>query len=329
MISKTEFSRDDANQLRESLAKMDFRLDGASNTDSELARSYRDHYGLNFGVNDNVTHHILGLFNSGPYQIVCQYFAVTPSEQKGTAFLIHGYFDHCGIYGHLIEHCVRQGFAVVIFDLPGHGLSSGSIASIGSFREYSKAFLDCLAVANKQEVNQPWIAIGQSAGAAILIDSILDAGLAEKYSFQRYILLGPLLRPRRWFKSSLLFSITRWFVASSPRKFSENSHDQEFLRFLRQNDALQSNFLSRDWVLAMIDYQKRFKKSDVSDQAVHIIQGGGDGTVDWEHNLPKLHEKFPAAKSYIVSDARHQLINESVGFRDKIFSLINQILSDL
>lgn len=326
------FSRSDASQLREGLEPINF-LTGDSvasresaegdNSLNELIRSYRSHYALDF---ENCSAHRMGTFESGPYKIVCQYFVPASSEPRGTAFLLHGYFDHSGIYHHLIQHCLQLGFAVVIFDFPGHGLSDGPIASISSFREYTRAFRDCLSTARQQDVAGPWTVMGQSTGGAIIMDSILDDNIADEFSIRQYLLLGPLLRPRRWIKSRLAFSISRWFVAASPRKFSQNSHDQEFLRFLREDDSLQSKFLVRDWILAMVDYLRRFARANKSDERLHIIQGTEDGTVDWQYNLPKIIEKFPGSKTYIVENARHHLINESPEYRDQVLELVSQIV---
>lgn len=320
------FSRTDANQLRENLPAIDFSQQSESHP---LLQSYRDHYGLNFESQELSVAHVAGTFNSGEFQLVCHYYTIPLAHQKGTAFLVHGYFDHAGIYGHLVEHCLRVGFAVVIFDLPGHGLSSGAPASIDSFQEYDQALLEILQEAQRQEVNQPWIVIAQSAGAAVVIDSILCQHLIDRFKFERIILLGPLLRPRNWLKGKVLFPFLKWFINSTDRKFSKNSHNQEFLDFLKNSDELQSQSLQADWIQAMKDYQKRFDRAPSSNQALHIVQGSGDGTVDWQYNLPQLLAKFPASKSFMIADARHHLVNESPEFRNKVFSLIDQIVAEI
>lgn len=326
------FSRTDANKLRESLPPINFRinpLDNARGDDDEnnplhkLLQSYSAYYQLNF---DDASSRRIGIVESQSYKIVCQYFETSSAQTKGTAVLLHGYFDHSGIYGHLIRHCLQLGFNVLIFDFPGHGLSSGPVATIASFREYNQALRDCLLEALQQSVAGPWTVMGQSTGGAIIIDSILDNSLPDGFTFQQYLLLGPLLRPRRWRRSRLFFAVSRWFVSSSVRKFSNNSHDTEFLRFLREDDSLQSKFLLRDWILAMIDYQRRFAKAAKSNKKLHIIQGTGDGTVDWKYNLPKITAKFPASKSYFIEDARHHLINESPQYRNQVLSLVSQIV---
>lgn len=323
VTSKQVFSSEDAIRLRNSLPAMDFRNLQPS---SKLQQSYCDYYGLNFGDSQHTVSHHIGTLTGGEFQLVCQYYQLPIEVQRGTIFMLHGYFDHVGLYGHLISHCLLSGYSVVTFDLPGHGLSSGVQASISSFGQYSAALLDCMELA-RAEVNFPWILIGQSTGAAVIVDALLEHQLAARFDIDKYILLAPLLRPRGWFRSNMLFQATRWFLHSTPRKFSKNSHDEEFLKFLQYNDALQSRILQKDWVIAMIDFQRRFARSRAGKQALHIIQGSADGTVDWQFNIKQIVAKFPTSKTYMVSDAGHHLVNESKPFRERVFSIIDEILA--
>ncbi|MCH8264703.1 MAG: alpha/beta hydrolase [Proteobacteria bacterium] len=336
------FSQADADQLRESLPAIDFRGGDFRGTechdDSGLLGAYRDHYGLDFRRQGHRVGHRLGTIASGRFKLVCHYFyrdalaepgldsAENRLEDKGTAFLIHGYFDHTGLYRHLISHVLDSGYDVVIFDLPGHGLSSGPVANINSFQEYAKAFEDCLALADAQELGRPWITIGQSMGAAVIIDSLLHTDLASHFDIQRYVLLCPLLRPSNWTWGRILYALSRWLPYSTRRSFSNNSHDLEFLKFLQRDDALQSQSLPREWVAAMIDYQRRFAKAPASDIPLSIVQGSGDGTVDWRFNLRNLQKKFPNSKSYLVADAKHHLVNESPEFRSRVFTAIDKCI---
>lgn len=329
------FSKTDASQLREQLGSFQF-LQGSAESEFELGAeaeahyvAYARYYGLNFAELEPELVDVrssIGTFISGSYELVCQHFLPPSYPPRKTAFLLHGYFDHAGLYRHLIKHLLRQGIAVVIFDLPGHGLSSGAPASISSFQEYSEAFVECLKMARKQQLKQPWVAIGQSTGGAIFMDTLLENKLDKDLSIEHFILLGPLLRPKHWSRSKILFSLSRLFVASTPRKFSKNSHDAEFLEFLESKDELQSRILPRDWVQAMIDYINRFEAAPPHEQSLQIIQGRGDGTVEWETNIPKMLEKFPTAKVYWIDEAGHHLVNESRHYRDQVFAIIDRIL---
>jgi len=366
------FSRADANQLRESLESISF----CSNTvpsdreTGDLVQNYRAHYGLDFSSlrspkespkespTQSTIQHAIGTIESGQFTLVCHHFSIShasisnsdssqaiepESENPGTIFLLHGYLDHSGIYGHLIRHCLQLGYGVVIFDLPGHGLSSGETASIDSFFRYEEAFRDCMIAAQSQNLAKPWSVIAQSTGAAVLIDSLLNphhvfigAGSSNEASsvqdvgrllhFKHMIIMAPLVRPIHWALNRISFAISKLFIKSLSRGFSTNSHDKEFLKFLRYEDALQSKRLPVDWIKAMAEYLHRFAQASRCEESLHIIQGTGDSTVDWKYNMSKLRSKFPNSIVYFVDKARHHLVNESEEFREEVFSHIGKIL---
>ena len=201
------FSKADADQLRQSIRSIKF-LDVSTEPTPDLGndavrlyKAYKEYYGLNFTELDSDLAEVrssIGTFRSGPYELVCQHFVPAVCPPRKTAFLLHGYFDHAGLYRHLIRHLLHRGIAVVIFDLPGHGLSSGATASIGSFEEYTAAFIACLKLAVVQRLHSPWVVIGQSTGSAVIIDALLEKKLQDGFSFQHKLLLGPLVRPRHW-----------------------------------------------------------------------------------------------------------------------------------
>jgi len=323
------FTRENASDLRKSLHPIQFNVSSpaAAHSDNLLLQQYIKHYGLALSGSELAIAHTLGTVESVPFQLVCQYFSLPAVKQKGTLFLLHGYYDHAGIYGHLIQRCSQHGFDVVIVDLPGHGLSSGKVGSIDSFNQYRKALVDCLFQVDAQGVQEPWNLVGQSMGGAVIIDALLSGDPPTNFRFERFVVLGPLLCPRHWYRNKLLFLLTRYFTNATRRNFSINSHDSEFLQFLQYRDQLQSRYLSSAWIQAMIDYQNRFKNAPQSNQLLHIIQGTGDDTVDWQYNLSKLQQKFPQSKTYMIAGARHHLVNESPEFRNQVFATLENILS--
>lgn len=93
---------------------------------SEQAQAYQRFYGLDFPQRS--VRKGLGRFEVGGYELVSQVW--WPEKAVATLFVFHGYYDHMGLYRHLIEWALEQKFAVIACDLPGHGLSSGERASI-------------------------------------------------------------------------------------------------------------------------------------------------------------------------------------------------------
>ncbi|GAB5497702.1 MAG: alpha/beta hydrolase [Pseudohongiellaceae bacterium] len=322
------FSPNDAEALRQSLSPIQFQ---ESTPDSALLEQYRAHYGLKLDTVERPVDHRLGTFSvtgadDNVFQVVCQYFSLPQERHRGTAFLLHGYFDHVGLYGHLIRHCLELGLSVVIFDQPGHGLSSGVPASIDSFARYVSALDTCLQLADAQQLAKPWYMIGQSTGAAVLMDALQQQTVPLLYDARRFILLAPLLRPRHWPVTRLQFAVLRHFLSSTRRVFVDNSHDREFLEFLKNHDALQCQVIPIDWIQAMIDYQRRFYRAPIGRESLHVIQGTDDGTVDWQFNLDQIVAKFPESRTYMVAGARHHLVNESEYYRERIFGLISEMI---
>ena len=234
----------------------------------------------------------------------------SPPEPTGTAFVIHGYFDHLGLYRHLLSCLLAKGWRVVLWDLPGHGLSSGPRAEIEDFDDYQH----CLA--HLQETLQtlgmapePWLGVGQSTGAAILATDALTR--RDTAGWAGIVLLAPLVRPWRWSQASWLHLIASPFVKELPRKYRPNSTDEAFTAFLRDQDPLQPERLSVAWITAMRRWMPRLLALEPNPLPTLILQGEQDLTVDWEWNLAILAEKFPNAEIHRHPEARHHLVNEA------------------
>ena len=99
---------------------------------SAEAQAYQRFYGLDFSSRN--VRSALGCFQVDGYEVVSQVWG--PEQVKATLFVFHGFYDHTGLYRHVIEWALEQGLAVIACDLPGHGLSSGERASIKDFAEY-------------------------------------------------------------------------------------------------------------------------------------------------------------------------------------------------
>lgn len=285
---------------------------------SAQALAYQRFYGLDFCAR-NVSSR-LGRFQVDGYELVSQVW--WPERPKATLFLIHGFYDHTGLYRHVIEWALEQDFVVIACDLPGHGLSSGERASIRDFAEYQDALQGLFAEARSLDLPQPWHLCGQSTGGAIVIDHVLHAG-ANSPAQGQVILLAPLVRPRSWGWSQLSYYLLRPFVKAIARRFSENSNDPAFLPFL-QADPLQPLRLPTAWVGALARWIKRVEAAPASPRRPLVVQGQADMTVDWQHNLEVLKAKFDRPQVLMLPDARHHLANEAAVLRGEFFGFLSK-----
>ena len=264
----------------------------------------------------------LGRFSCAGFEVVSQVWL--PDEPVATLVLLHGFYDHMGLYRHVVDWALGQRFAVISCDLPGHGLSSGERASIDDFAVYQQVLDELFRQAAALQLPQPWHLCGQSTGGAIAVDHLLHCGDHSPVNGE-VILLAPLVRPRAWGWSKLSYWMLKPFVNGIARRFSENSNDPTFLPFLLA-DPLQPRRLPTAWVGALLDWVRRIEAAPGSSRQPLIVQGEEDMTVDWRYNLDVLKGKFAAPQILMLPEARHHLANELPQIRRRYFAFIEQRL---
>jgi lysophospholipase len=266
-----------------------------------------------------------GVLESGGFRLFCQYHAAREQASRGTVFVIHGYYDHAGLYSRLLRHLLGLDFGVVLFDLPGHGLSSGARASIDSFSQYTDVLESVLQQAAGDALPQPWHLLGQSTGASIAMDYTLRHCQQGSGNVEKVVLLAPLVRPHQWWRGRALHAVLKHLVAGIPRSFVDNSHDEAFLHFVRELDPLQSRQLSARWVSALKRWLPQFESAPPCDTPLEVIQGTGDTTVDWQYNLQAIARRFPRAHIAKIAGARHHLVNEGAPYQQQVFAMLDKV----
>lgn len=292
--------------------------------DHQQLSAYCRFYGLDLENEISGISHCLGYVSAGEFRLALHEYR--QENSRGTVYILHGYFDHAGLYSRLFAHLLEQGYNVVCYDLPGHGLSSGEPAAIDSFGDY-QLVLQTVMSALQDSAPAPWYAIGQSTGGAVLIDYLLGGSHSRETSrFQEVILLAPLVRPMGWSVARILHSLISPFRSTWKRDFSHNSGSERFLRFLREEDPLQSSVLSVSWISALKEWIPRIERASPVPIAITVIQGERDRTVDWVHNLQVIAKKFPAGRVYRLPEGHHHLVNEAQPLLDELFTLIDLTL---
>lgn len=289
------------------------------------AHQYARFYGIDFANQFPDLLHAFGYFEAAGHTLAVH--AWRPAAPKGSVLVCHGYFDHVGLFRHVIRHLLELNYAVLAYDLPGHGLSSGPQAAIDDFAIYREVLSQCLA--NKtNSFPKPWHVVAQSTGGAIVMDYALHMRPgAEPFPFEKMILLAPLVRPANWRYGAMLHSVIKPFREYVKRSFRVNSNDPEFGHFLQHQDPLQSQVMSARWVSALKRWIPDFESASRVRISPIIIQGDMDETVDWRHNLNVIEDKFSSPEIHLLSGARHQLANESAAFREQINRILDKHLS--
>jgi len=245
-------------------------------------------------------------------------------QAQGTVIILHGYFDHSGLYKHLICYLLETGWDVLIYDLPGHGLSAGEPLAIDAFTTYATQLTELLDSRSKQ-LTEPWAVLGQSTGAAILIEQQLKFGY-RNWPVEKQVLLAPLVRPCDWQQIVNKYRWLRYFLRRVPRTYGVSSGDPKFLDFVQHKDPLQHKYVPVKWIGAMLRWIEEVEQASGLSTRPLCIQGLEDETVEWRHNLGVIGRLYPGMDIRLLEKARHHLVNEEASLRLQIFQMIEAYL---
>lgn len=240
-----------------------------------------------------------------------------PPNPQGTLFLIHGYFDHTGTLSKLIAAGLANHYAIVSWDLPGHGLSSGVRTETGEFELCAKQFTD-LVQRSENILPRPFHLVTHSTGCSIAIEYMHNA---PTNAFEQIVFLAPLIRHAHWHWAKFGYTLAKPFTQTIRRRDKKNSSDPVYLAFVKK-DPLHSSVLSFEYLKDLYAWEKQVRNDPVWPGSLLIIQGDADKIVDWKYNLEFLRAKIQHPEIHLVPGARHQLANERTELRDAVFELI-------
>ena len=290
---------------------------------NDALRTYFDFYNFRqCGITTDIEYRI-GLLQEEHETLVGHYW--TQPRATTTVVVVHGLFDHVGIYLKLVAELLDHNFAVFAFDMPGHGLSEGRSAVIDSFDDYGRIISGCVKYLNVI-TDLPVVAVGQSTGAAGILRYIFAS--ERLCQFKKVVLLAPLVQPFQWKWINFSFILLRPFISGVRRKFTVNSNDEEFNAFLL-SDPLQPRKVTTPWLAAMKQWIEQFDTYPNAAIKTLIIQGDADTTVDWEINIPRIKRKLPHNKVIMVAGAQHHLVNEADHWRHTVFTETVRFISNL
>ena len=97
-----------------------------------------------------------------------------PSDPKAIVLLLHGYGEHSGRYGHVVQRLKEQGLAVHSFDQRGHGRSEGERANIRDFGELIGDANEVFSRVRLQHGGMRCFVLGHSVGAVVALKLAIE-----------------------------------------------------------------------------------------------------------------------------------------------------------
>lgn len=276
-----------------------------------------------YGLDTIGTNPIIGTFQSDSFICVWQIYR-PHGPSRGTVIFLHGLFDHLGTNLNGITACLKENYTFAAFDLPGHGLSSGSRGGIGDFSEYAKSLHLFLQTCDSL-IKPPLVFIGHSTGCAVALEYVTST---SNQPFSRIIFLAPLVRSSSYRFSAFGFKIFRYFKIC-PRRWTRNSSHDKTVKKRFRNDPLQPAIFPLQWAEAYFRWFERIKDMPPRELPLTVIQGTDDNVVDWKYNLQWFERKIKGLRVVRIEGARHNLLNESKQYRQKCFDALQKLFNEL
>ncbi|MCH4355692.1 lysophospholipase [Staphylococcus sp. HMSC068D03] len=116
----------------------------------------------------------------------------TEHDAKGVVIIVHNILEHTGRYAYVITMLRRNGYHVIMGDLPGQGQTSrANKGQIEHFDIYHETLIEWVRIANEYKI--PTFVMGVGLGGLILLNVLEKTELP----IEGMLLLSPLLEFKR------------------------------------------------------------------------------------------------------------------------------------
>jgi alpha-beta hydrolase superfamily lysophospholipase len=135
---------------------------------------------------------------AGGLRLFFRRFQTPGVEPRRLVVLVHGFADHSGRYGDLVQHLAGRGAVVYAYDQRGSGLSEGQRGHVMDYRELLDDLARFVDLAEQREPGLERVLYAHSTGAIAGFDYALE----HPDKLDRIILSAPALilkvRPPGW-----------------------------------------------------------------------------------------------------------------------------------
>jgi acylglycerol lipase len=240
----------------------------------------------------------------------------TPASPRGALLLIHGYAEHSGRWGWVMDRLVEAGLAVYAPDYRGHGRSVvasgrlGDLESMDLVAEELAAVWDALRAAHP---GVPHFVYGHSMGGS----------LATLHTLRRQAQVRALIVSAPWvtvpdYASRLLVRVVNLLAAIAPRlpvqpfDYTQVSRDPEVIRAYSEDPLCYTGKTrartGREMLRIIGEVDRRAAELTLP---LLVLQGGDDRNVNLR-DAPALYERAASAdKTFrLFPGLRHEIHNE-------------------
>ena len=248
---------------------------------------------------------------------------VPTGTPRGTVLVTHGYAEHCGRYREVAHVLVTAGWAVMTYDVRGHGHSPGPRGFIEKFEIYLRDLDMMIAAARKlAPAAAPFVLLGHSHGSLITLRAL--AGATPPH-VTAAIVSSPYLALQMKVPSYLrVLAKVASRVAPKLRqpnniKAEQLTHDKQ-MQAIHDADPLNFSTATTRWFTESTAAQQYVAShADRIDVPTTWLVGAADPLTDPSQSK-RVADKVTGATYHDLTGLLHEVFNEVE--RGKVFALL-------
>ena len=253
----------------------------------------------------------------------------TENDAKGVVVIAHNILEHTGRYAYVITMLRRNGYHVIMGDLPGQGQTSrANKGQIDDFNTYHENLLEWIKIANEYKI--PTFVLGVGLGGLIVVNLLEKAELP----IEGVMLLSPMLELRRTGKGRKNKIISNLGKMSKDTRFKVGISSQDLTRNDEiidetDNDGLMLKKVTYRWYNLIVEKMKETMDhiKDIKQLPALIMYGTEDKILETDAII-ELKDKLASNELYFKAwnGLYHEIHNEPE--RDQVMRYVLTFLNN-
>ncbi|WP_367121758.1 alpha/beta fold hydrolase [Staphylococcus capitis] len=253
----------------------------------------------------------------------------TENDAKGVVVIAHNILEHTGRYAYVITMLRRNGYHVIMGDLPGQGQTSrANKGQIENFNTYHENLLEWIKIANEYKI--PTFVLGVGLGGLIVLNLLEKAELP----IEGVMLLSPMLELRRTGKGRKNKIISNLGKMSKDTRFKVGISSQDLTRNEEiidetDNDGLMLKKVTYRWYNLIVEKMKETMDhiKDIKPLPALIMYGTEDKILETDAII-ELKDKLASNELYFKAwnGLFHEIHNEPE--RDQVMRYVLTFLNN-
>ena len=253
----------------------------------------------------------------------------TENDAKGVVVIAHNILEHTGRYAYVITMLRRNGYHVIMGDLPGQGQTSrANKGQIDDFNTYHENLLEWIKIANEYKI--PTFVLGVGLGGLIVLNLLEKAELP----IEGVMLLSPMLELRKTGKGRKNKIISNLGKMSKDTRFKVGISSQDLTRNddiidETDNDGLMLKKVTYRWYNLIVEKMKETMDhiKDIKQLPALIMYGTEDKILETDAII-ELKDKLASNELYFKAwnGLYHEIHNEPE--RDQVMRYVLTFLNN-